>query len=144
MDGNFRLQNGLKLLSRIWTSRSKFEKAHKMILTLCLRRFSKSVVIFRKMHFLGLRKKSVFQEILTFSVLLSLVDHIIHTCIKTWLKLRLSYVFFKTLPFLSFSPENYAFHNRHFKVLLNRKSMSMQMLYDDVLSDTIAFRQETI
>ena len=68
MDVNFRLQNGLTLLSRLWTSRSNSKKAHKMILTWCSRRFSKSVVIFLKTLFLGLRKKSVFQEISLFSV----------------------------------------------------------------------------
>ena len=86
MDGLFRLQNGLTLLSSIITSRSKSKKAHKMILTWCLRWFSKFSVIFRKTNFLGLRNKSVFQEISTFSVLFSLVDHIIYIWIKIWLK----------------------------------------------------------
>ena len=121
---NFRLQNGLTLLSRIWISRSKSKKAHKMILTCCLRRLSKSVVSFRKTHILVLRKKSVFQEISTFSVFFSLVDQIIHICIKTWLKMRLSNVFKKKkkkkkMHFLfKFAPQNYAFRNRYFKVLL--------------------------
>ena len=85
-DGNFRLQNGLTLLSRIWTSRLKSKKAHKMILIWCFKRFSKSEVLFWKTNFLGLQKTLVFQEISTFSVFLfSLVDHIIHICFKTWL-----------------------------------------------------------
>ena len=61
------------------------------------------------------KKKSVFQEISTFSVCFSLVDLIIHICIKTRLKMRLSNVFSKNLHFSNFSPQNYAFHNRHFK-----------------------------
>ena len=116
MGGNFRLQNGLTLLSRIWTSRSKSKKAHKMIQTLCLRRFSKSAEI---TFVLELRKNSVFQKTSTFSVFFSLVDHSIHIRIKTWLKMHLSNVFSKTLHIFNFSPQNYAFHNRHFKVLQN-------------------------
>ena len=125
MDGSLRLQKGLTLLSRIWTSRSKSKKAHEVILTWRLRRFSKSVVIFRKTHISGLRNKSVFQEISTFSVFLSLVDHIIHICIKTWLKMHFCKCFWKKKKkkkkrhFLHFSPQNYAFHDRHFEVLLN-------------------------
>ena len=107
MDGNFRLQNGLTLLSRIWTSRSKSKKAHKMILTWCSRRFSKSVVIFRKTHFLGLRQKSVFQEISTFSVFF--MDHIIHICIDTRLKMRLSNVFPNKTLFIIFLPKSVHF-----------------------------------
>ena len=92
--------------------------------------------IFRKMHlFLGLRKKSVFQEISTFSVLFSLVDHIIHICIKTWLKIRLSNVFSTKCNVLSFSSQNYAFHNT-----AEKKSMSMQMISDEMHSDTIEIR----
>ena len=57
---HFQLQNRLTLLSRLWTSRSKSKKAQKMIpvLTCCLRRYSKSVVIFRKMHFLRFTRNS--------------------------------------------------------------------------------------
>ena len=93
----FPLQNELTLPSWVWTSRSKSKTAHEMILTWCLRRFSKSIVIFRKTQILGLRKKSVFQEISTFSVFFTLVDRIINL-----VKIRLSNVFSNSLLFFLF------------------------------------------
>ena len=70
MDGNFRLQNGLTLLSRIWTTRSKSQKAHKDD-------FSKSLVIFRKTHFFRIAKKKKIRLLGHFDllVLFRLVDY---------------------------------------------------------------------
>ena len=50
IDGTFRLQNGLNKLSRIWPNRLKSKRAHKMIFTCYLWRFSKSKSSFSKTH----------------------------------------------------------------------------------------------
>ena len=55
--------------------------------------------------------------------------------------MHLSNVFCKTLYFLNVSPQKYAFDTGHFKVLLNT-SMSMQMISDEMHSDTIVIRQK--
>ena len=76
--------------------------------------------------FLGLqkkkkkKKKSSFRKFLLFQCLFSLVDNIIHICIKTWIRMRLIIVFSTKNAFFLFSPQNYAFRNRNFKVSLNR------------------------
>ena len=44
----------------------------------------------------------------------------------------------KKMHLMNYSPQNYAFHNRQFKVLL--RSMSMQLNSDEMHSDTIAIR----
>ena len=84
MDENVLLQNGLTLLSRIWTSRSKTKKAHKIILTWCLRRFSKSAVFGNV--FFRIAIKIHLEGNFDFFSVFSLMEHIIHFCSKTCLK----------------------------------------------------------
>ena len=93
MGEHFWLQYGLTRLYRVFSCRPRSKKIHKLILTWCFRRFSKSVFISRKMHFLKLRRNYVFWEISTFLVFISLVDHNVHIRTKTYINLCLSNVF---------------------------------------------------
>ena len=72
MDGYFWLQNGLKLFSRICTSRPISKKAHKMT-NLMVKTIYKISNNFSENAVFRMRKKSVFQEISTFSVFFFLV-----------------------------------------------------------------------
>ena len=78
MGDNFRLQYGLTRLYRVWSCRPRSKKVHTLISTLCFRRFSKSVFISRKMHFLKLRKTTSVRESRFFLVFIGLVDHTVH------------------------------------------------------------------
>ena len=88
------------------------------------------------------KKKKRFSGNFDLFSFLTLLDLIIHICIKTSITMRLNKVFSQKLHFLKFSPQNYAFHNRHSNVLLNGNSMSMQMISDEMHSDTIAIREK--
>ena len=90
MSANFRLQNGLNLLFRIWPSSQHPKRRMVWSQVDALYDLKTSVVSFRKMRFLENRKISVSSKISTFSVFFSLVHHAVQmhskNLLNIWLK----------------------------------------------------------
>ena len=118
MGGNFRLSNGLNKLCRVWPTRPRSKKAHKLVLSWCFLGFSKSVVISRKMHLLYLCKNSVSTDISTFLVFISRVDHLVTIHTKIWMKIAFKKLFLEKIFFFYLSPQNYATQQKYFKIPL--------------------------